>query len=154
MPYIRFPHNAESDWLLSNCEIVIPLDSLTGMTAEDIGICVQAIAEFSKKIPEVFYYEHSMADIDEALTFLEYYKPEIPHAQRKLIRYELTLQYKTLFKALIERDGKQCGGCGTTERLNIDHIMPVSRGGTNDLDNLRLLCRPCNSKKSNKIEKG
>jgi 5-methylcytosine-specific restriction endonuclease McrA len=33
----------------------------------------------------------------------------------------------------------------------IDHIIPVSRGGTNDVDNLRLLCRSCNSKKGARL---
>ena len=33
--------------------------------------------------------------------------------------------------------------------LHLDHIIPKSDGGTNDIDNCALLCQPCNSKKSN-----
>lgn len=48
---------------------------------------------------------------------------------------------------LIERDGKYCQRCGTTEQLSIDHVVPLVRGGTNDFDNLQLLCNKCNSAK-------
>ena len=41
----------------------------------------------------------------------------------------------------------RCLFCGSTERLEVDHIKPVSKGGTNDLRNLQCLCAPCNRKK-------
>jgi 5-methylcytosine-specific restriction endonuclease McrA len=44
----------------------------------------------------------------------------------------------------------KCNFCGTEEELCVDHMTPLSRGGTNTLDNLQILCRPCNSSKSNK----
>lgn len=47
-------------------------------------------------------------------------------------------------KALGERDGFKCAGCGTTDRLQIDHVWPLSEGGSNDLDNLQFLCQTCN----------
>ena len=34
--------------------------------------------------------------------------------------------------------------------LNIDHIMPVSKGGTDDMSNLQALCEECNKEKGNK----
>ena len=37
------------------------------------------------------------------------------------------------------------------DSLTIDHIFPLSKGGTNHVDNLQPLCRPCNSSKGNKI---
>ncbi len=39
-----------------------------------------------------------------------------------------------------------CAVCGTADRdnLNIDHVIPESTGGSNELDNLQVLCTPCN----------
>lgn len=46
--------------------------------------------------------------------------------------------------------GNKCQLCGTTERIEIDHILALSKGGTNDIDNLQPLCKPCNSGKGNR----
>lgn len=48
--------------------------------------------------------------------------------------------------AVIRRDGC-CQYCGTTERLTADHVVPLSRGGSNDLENLVCACIPCNASK-------
>lgn len=40
-----------------------------------------------------------------------------------------------------------CVVCGSIERLCIDHILPLSRGGTNDKSNLQSLCWECNAYK-------
>lgn len=48
---------------------------------------------------------------------------------------------------LIERDGEYCQRCGTTETLSIDHVIALANGGSNELDNLQLLCNKCNSAK-------
>lgn len=47
----------------------------------------------------------------------------------------------------------RCVGCGTSESIEIDHIYPVSRGGNSDINNLQLLCRSCNAKKSASVPK-
>lgn len=51
--------------------------------------------------------------------------------------------------ALANRDGLGCVICKSTNpaELTVDHIKPRSKGGTNELSNLRLLCRSCNSRK-------
>ena len=38
-----------------------------------------------------------------------------------------------------------CAWCGTRDGLTVDHVVPLSRGGSNKPDNLRVLCRRCNS---------
>jgi hypothetical protein len=45
------------------------------------------------------------------------------------------------------RDGNACVACGATKYLNVDHIVPVYRGGTHDMENLQTLCKVCNTRK-------
>jgi 5-methylcytosine-specific restriction endonuclease McrA len=52
-----------------------------------------------------------------------------------------------LRRFILERDGHQCRRCGATEKLHIDHIRPVARGGDNAVGNLQCLCRSCNLRK-------
>jgi 5-methylcytosine-specific restriction endonuclease McrA len=40
-----------------------------------------------------------------------------------------------------------CVTCGTWDRLTIDHVVPLAKGGTNDPANLRVLCLSCNSRR-------
>ena len=51
-----------------------------------------------------------------------------------------------------EQDGK-CNICNETfeiDKLEKDHILPWSRGGKTRIENLQLLCKPCNSSKGNR----
>jgi tetratricopeptide (TPR) repeat protein len=50
--------------------------------------------------------------------------------------------------AVWRRDEGRCVQCGSQEKLEYDHIIPVSRGGSNTERNLQLLCEPCNRAKS------
>ena len=43
-----------------------------------------------------------------------------------------------------------CQYCGSMINLEYDHIKPWSKGGSGDSNNIQLLCRKCNRKKSNK----
>ena len=49
-----------------------------------------------------------------------------------------------------KRDLGKCVWCGRKTNIEFDHIVPVSRGGKSELNNLQLLCRQCNLKKHNK----
>ena len=53
--------------------------------------------------------------------------------------------------AVWRRDGGICAQCGSRNNLEYDHIIPVSKGGSNTLRNIELLCETCNRKKSNQI---
>jgi hypothetical protein len=48
--------------------------------------------------------------------------------------------------ALVDALGGRCLACGADE-VTKDHVVPVSCGGGNGIDNLQPLCRPCNSTK-------
>ncbi len=66
-------------------------------------------------------------------------------------RYVQYANLDDLMADLTLRDGYRCCNCGCRRRLNIDHIRPVSKGGKTELDNLQLLCRPCNEAKGDQI---
>jgi len=56
---------------------------------------------------------------------------------------------------VLKRDKFQCvlcGRSGSEAKLEVDHIAPVSRGGSDDIGNLRCLCFKCNRGKHSKIE--
>ena len=44
-----------------------------------------------------------------------------------------------------------CTHCGTTEDLTADHIIPLSAGGTSTENNIQVLCRSCNGRKSDRL---
>ena len=53
------------------------------------------------------------------------------------------------------RDSYRCRHCGISTALgavlHVDHIIPISKGGTSDLGNLQTLCQDCNLGKSNRL---
>lgn len=58
---------------------------------------------------------------------------------------------REIVDAVYTRDGGRCVYCGSTENLQLDHMIPFSKGGATTLENLQLLCQKCNIEKSNKI---
>lgn len=60
-------------------------------------------------------------------------------------------------KKVEKRAEKLCEYCKSPQELSsdpfsIEHIFPISKGGTNDLENLALACQGCNGHKSTKTE--
>lgn len=54
---------------------------------------------------------------------------------------------------LLRRQGGICTGCKAdiSKSFEVDHIMPLSKGGSNGPENLQLLCRSCNRRKGAKV---
>lgn len=67
-----------------------------------------------------------------------------PASRRNPIPRELRL-------AVFERDGGRCVECGSNFDIQYDHIIPVALGGATTLENLQILCAPCNREKSDHI---
>jgi len=57
---------------------------------------------------------------------------------------------RALRREILARD-KVCRYCGSSERLQVDHIYPVSRGGGSGPGNLQALCAPCNQEKRDRV---
>ena len=49
--------------------------------------------------------------------------------------------WNRLRRVVLARDGGRCVQCRVGWRLEVDHVRPLERGGSNDLDNLQTLCR-------------
>ena len=53
-------------------------------------------------------------------------------------------------RAVFARDGGRCQYCGATAE-NIDHVIPRSRGGQHVWENVVAACRPCNTRKEDRL---
>ena len=65
-----------------------------------------------------------------------------------------SISHSTIIR-VARRDNNTCQICGKIlldREIEIDHIIPYSRGGTSDENNLRVTCLECNRKKGKKIE--
>lgn len=60
-------------------------------------------------------------------------------------------EWYRLIKEVFARDNYTCAYCGKVGgKLECDHIIPFSKGGTNELNNLTTSCRKCNRQKKDK----
>jgi 5-methylcytosine-specific restriction endonuclease McrA len=96
---------------------------------------LQKVAPISKVALESVRFDIQKIQ-DPEITGIEY-------QQGELLGYEIR-------EYLLEKWGRCCVYCGLKQvRLEIDHILPKSKGGTDRVSNLTISCRECNSKKSN-----
>lgn len=108
------------------------------------------------------FRDYSTIEFEEYLRLCEIFEKEMALAEQtrktkktltKLRRTEFGRNRAQLMLAMIE-DGIQyaCSfaGCMESENLTIDHIMPLSRGGTDEITNLQFMCRLHNSTKGDR----
>ena len=70
--------------------------------------------------------------------------------ERRIRATERVPWSKGLKQQLMRRQNKTCVYCGhrrTAPSFDIDHIIPVVRGGSNEVSNLQVICKPCNQRK-------
>lgn len=74
---------------------------------------------------------------------------EEPLLDLKFKRGRISEEVRTI---VWRRDEGKCVRCGSRDKLEFDHILPVSRGGSNTTRNVELLCECCNREKGSKIQ--
>jgi len=105
-------------------------------------ICFQCYTDLPNEI-----YDMSGAG-DGGIIHLVFYACLRSSHNRK-VRASLKQNVK-IFHKLIHKYKFKCVHCSKTDDLTVDHIRPVSKGGTDDFSNLQILCKSCNSKKGAK----
>jgi 5-methylcytosine-specific restriction endonuclease McrA len=79
---------------------------------------------------------------------------EVPAPSVVRLRYLVHVPYRATAtltrRAVFARDGWLCQYCGAAAE-NVDHVIPRSRGGPHEWDNVVAACRRCNSKKENRL---
>ena len=121
-------------------EICTPRDK--PQTDIDINIELRYISKQGNRA----YHKNGTVHYDDLeYAFAEAQRKQAMKVQAKIERSKMSakLRYQVL-----QRDGARCQICGATEKdgvkLHVDHIIPVSKGGKTELNNLQTLCDRCN----------
>jgi 5-methylcytosine-specific restriction endonuclease McrA len=81
-------------------------------------------------------------------------KVDVPEPSVIRLRYFVKVPYRARAalsrRAVFLRDANTCQYCGATAE-NIDHVVPRSRGGLHVWENVVASCRPCNSRKEDRL---
>ena len=103
----------------------------------------QFIELANEEVKAALFRGASLNDLDTVFKLPEFSKIKADVASR-IISQEV--------KDLVwNRDNGKCAQCFSNARLEFDHIIPFSKGGSNTYRNIQLLCEQCNRKKTNHI---
>lgn len=80
---------------------------------------------------------------------LQKYKRRMRCGSGQVDKEHLNKEFEVLVRNKLKQQGYKCIYCGVDikETYSIDHIVPLSKGGTNEIDNIDLVCKPCNTRK-------
>jgi len=107
------------------------------------------IQEVSKELGHKNFWR-IMDYIDGRMSFHEIEQLENGMVDYQTMRAQFNKNSKKIFKRISNRDGNFCRKCGAKNKLTVDHIIPLSKGGSNDDDNFQILCISCNQNKGAK----
>ncbi len=90
--------------------------------------------------------------VDKERQKFERLKAKFSGEQSESINYERTRIPESVRIEVWRRDQGKCARCGSREKLEYDHIVPVTRGGSNTARNVELLCEVCNRSQRDRIQ--
>jgi 5-methylcytosine-specific restriction endonuclease McrA len=113
------------------CDAIIGIDiseflaSTMDWTAEDYGVKISQICQF----------------------VLDRKWSEIEYPFRVLLRGTASRPSVSLRDRKTVISAGKCAHCRTSQKLTVDHIIPLARGGAHDISNFQCLCAKCNREK-------
>ncbi len=144
-PWIKLYHSIidDVDWHLLDPFVAKNLVMMWLVASEDRGNlpCNKKLA-FRLRITE----DELKTVIDGLSRWIEegeYKEPETKWASRYIS--------PDVRELILEKYNRACNSCGSTENIEIDHIIPISKGGDSRAENLQTLCRPCNRSKRHRL---
>jgi hypothetical protein len=131
---------------------------LIELSQERVGYIFNYIAAINKKARGDFIYNY-LNDLLELMEKGKVTREPIHTAPKKQrSKSKRKAISKSIRHEVFKRDNYCCVECNASKEdgtvLHIDHIIPVSQGGSDELDNLQTLCQDCNLAKSNRAWKG
>ena len=109
------------------------------------GFLIRYEVDGNKCIQVVNFIKHQNPHYKEVAS-------EIPappgHVDSGVITFGVTNDQR---ERILNRDDHKCQKCGAIERLQIDHIIPRSKGGLTTWENVVAACAPCNLRKANRL---
>ena len=104
----------------------------------------ELLAENNRLIQRLSTFEPE--NLREALADFEKYKHIQAVLATQKIKYNKFKLHEGTYTRVVMLLGGKCNDCGTLCNITIHHVIPKSKGGTNDILNLELKCRPCHDR--------
>lgn len=154
-------------WIKLYRDILDSIDwaAISGMAAKNLIMIWLIASEYDGDLPDLetlaFRLRVKVADLEKSMIELCKYgflietkkDPRAEKTTSKEIREKAGFGDRyvdQVTKNLIMLRDVDCVFCGSSENLEIDHIVPVSKGGDSEPENLQVLCRSCNRSKRTK----
>jgi hypothetical protein len=109
--------------------------------------------KFTKRLLSI-HKQYTKSTVARLLTRIDRAVPQIQTRSKKL-NVECKLTVAQLRKLIYDSYGQPCKFCSrilVNNNFVLDHKIPISKGGTSNVDNLQLICKSCNGRKGSLLE--